>query len=201
MSLARNLLAAAVVGFCAVGPSSPLAAQSGVCVIDVAEVFQNHPRFNQQLENLKQQAEQFKYDLQQRGSQLQARSEQLKNLEIGSPQYKQIETELAQASANMEVERRGKTREFIQAEARLHFETYVEVTRLIDSLCQQRGYQLALRFDSRATDAANPESIMQRVNEQVIFHSPQHDVTAEIIAMIEKQTPQVGSVPPATEGR
>jgi hypothetical protein len=78
----------------------------------------------------------------------------------------------------------------------------VEVTRLITNLCEQRGYRLALRFDSREADLANPDSIMQRVNEYVIYHKPQTDITAEIIAALNNQTPQVGTLPgTTTEGR
>ncbi len=176
--------------------------QQGVCVVDVAQIFKNHAGFNQQLENLKQQAEQFKYELQQRGEQLQAKSEQLKDFQIGSPEYKQLESELAQASANLEVERRSKTREFIQAEAELHFDTYVEVTRLIASLCEERGYRMALRFDSRQTDPSNADSIMQRVNEYVIFQNPRIDITAEIVSRLGGgAAPQVGSRPGTTQGR
>ena len=178
------------------------AQQQGVCVVDVAEIFKNHPGFNQQLENLKQQAEQFKFELQQKGEQLQARAERLKELEIGSPEYKQLETELAQASANLEVQRRAKTREFIQFEAELHFETYVEVSSAIANLCEQRGHRMALRFDSRQMDPSSADSIMQRVNEYVVFQNPRIDITAEIIASLNGgQAPRTGNRPDTSQGR
>lgn len=199
----KSLLTAALVGsWFLISPVTTACAQQGVCVVDVAEIFKNHPGFNQQLENLKQQADQFKFQLQKRAEQLQAKSEQLKDFEIGSPEYKQLETELAQTSANLEVERRSKTREFIQAEAELHFDTYVEVTQLIANLCEQRGHRMALRFDGRQTEPTNPESIMQRVNEYVIYQNPRINITTEIIAALNGgQAPQVGNRPSANEGR
>jgi hypothetical protein len=36
---------------------------------------------------------------------------------------------------------------------------------------------------------------MQRVNEHVIFHIPQVDITNEIIDALPSRAPQVGSVP------
>lgn len=193
----KSLMAVAIAGCLTlvVVPATAIA-QQGVCVVDVAEVFKNHPAFIQELESLKQQAEQFKFELQQRGEQLQARSEKLKDLDIGSPEYKQLESELAQGSAGMEVDRRSRTRQFIQTEAELHYKTYVEVTNLISSVCEQRGYRLAVRYNSLPTDTASPESIMQRVNEYVIFHNPQHDITREIIALLNNgQAPRTGSLP------
>ncbi len=199
----KSLTTAAVVGsWFLLLSSTSVCAQQGVCVVDVSQIFKNHAGFNQQLENLKQQAEQFKFELQKQAEQLQAKGERLKDFEIGSPEYKQLESELAQASANLEVERRAKTREFVQAEAELHFDTYVEVTKLIANLCEQRGHRMALRFDSRQTDPSNPDSIMQRVNEYVIFQNPRIDITTEIIASLNNgQAPQVGTRPGTTEGR
>lgn len=202
MSSRKIVLAAiACCGWMIVSPVTSTLAQQAVCVVDVAEVFKNHAGFNQQIENLKQQAEQFKFSLQRQGEQLQARSAQLKDFQIGSPEYKQLESELAQASASLEVERRSKTREFVQLEAQLHFDSYVQVTQLIAQLCEQRGYRLALRYDSQATDPANPDSIMQRVNEYVIFHQPQHDITEEIIRSLNASVPQTSNAPSATQGR
>ncbi len=199
----RKLVIAAIAccGWMIVSPVAVVFAQQGVCVVDVAEVFKNHAGFNQQIENLKQQAEQFKFELQRQGEQLQARGDHLKDFQIGSPEFKQLESELAQASASLEVERRAKTREFVQFEAQLHFDTYVQVTQLISQLCEQRGYRCALRYDSLSTDANNPESIMQRVNEYVIFHQPQIDITAEIIKSLNASVPQTGNAPLSTQDR
>lgn len=176
-------------------------AQQGVCVVDVAEVFRNHGGFNQSIENLKQQAEQYKIQLQQQGEMLRSRSEQLKELEIGSPEYKQLESDLAQSSAQLEVERRTKTREFVQYEAQLHYDTYLQVTQVIASICEQRGYRLAMRIDGTAIDPSNPDSIMQHVNENVIFHSPMHNITQEVIQGIQAQAGRTGQVGGSGERR
>ncbi|MGI9515688.1 MAG: OmpH family outer membrane protein [Pirellulaceae bacterium] len=176
------------------------AAQTPVCVVDVAQVFENHSGFKAQLENLKQQAEQYKLELQGRAQQLQAQSEELRNYKVGSPEYKQLETELATASANLEVERRNKTREFVEMEAKVHFETYLEVTQVIGNLCEQRGYRMALRFTSTQMDATDPASIMQTVNEYVIFHRPQVDITQDVIRTIAGQN-QMSNRPAEAQNR
>lgn len=194
-------VAFAICGWIIISPVPVASAQQAVCVVDVAEVFKNHAEFNRQIENLKQQAEQFKFELQRKGEQLQARSDGLKDFNVGSPEFKQLESELAQASAALEVERRTRTREFVQFEAQLHFDTYVQVTQLISQICEQRGYRLALRYDSLATDPTNPESIMQRVNEYVIFHQPQYDITAEIIQSLNATAPRTSNAPAPTQSR
>ncbi len=176
-----------------------VSAQQQVCVVDIAEIFRNHTGFNQQIESLKQAAEQYKTDLERRGNELRARSEKLRDYQIGSAEYKQLEAELAQASANLDVERRAKTRDFVQFEAKLHFDTYVEVTRAIAETCEKRGYRLAIRYDGSKTDATRPEAIMQRVNENVIFHMPQYDITGEIVSLLAASAPRTGAVEPSSQ--
>ena len=169
------------------------ATQAQVCVVDVAKVFESHPGFNDSLENLKQQAEEYKFSLQQRGEALRIESEELNSFKPGSPEYSSLESKLAQAAANLEVERRNKTREFVELEAKLHFETYVQVTQAISSFCEQRGYRVALRFSDLQIEPGNPQSIMQRVNDYVVFHQPRIDITQDIINSLGTSAPQVGN--------
>ena len=176
-------------------------AQQSVCVVDVAKIFEGHAGFNSQLEILKQKAEEYKLSLQQRGEQLRAESEGLRQYTVGSPEYKQLETALAQKAATLEVERKNKTREFIQAEAQLHFDTYVQVTNAIASFCEQRGFRAAVRVNSSQIDSSNPASIMQRVNEYVVFHQPQIDITPSIIQMLGGSATQTSQVPAGSQSR
>lgn len=165
-----------------------------VCVVDVAKVFESDPQFNASLENLKQQAEAYKLSLQQAAEQLRVKSEQLQNYEIGSPEYNELESALATESATLDVQRRNKTREFVQLEAKLHFDTYVRVTTAINDYCEQNGYRVALRFNNFEVDPSNPQSIMQRVNEYVVFHQPRIDITQTIIAGVGGAAAQTGNL-------
>lgn len=176
-------------------------AQQNVCVVDVAKIFESHSGFNAQLENLKQQAEEYKLSLQQRGEQLRSQSEGLKQYTVGSPEYNQLETELAQQAAALEVERKNKTRDFIQAEAQMHFDTYVQVTNAIASYCEQKGYRAAVRFNKTQPDRTNAASIMQRVNEYVVFHQPQIDITDSIIQMLGGSATQTSERPASSQNR
>lgn len=101
----------------------------------------------------------------------------LNQWEKDSPEYREKEAELAKESATLEVSQRAKMRELLTEEARLHFDTYVEVTNFISQYCQENGYQLVLRFNSEKMDPKDPQSIMQRVNGSVIYHNTANDIT------------------------
>ena len=175
--------------------------QGQVCLVDVAKVFESHSGFNSSLENLKQQAEEYKFSLQQRGDALRIESEQLNSFKPGTPEYSSLESKLAQAAANLEVERRNKTREFVELEAKLHFETYVQVTKAISAYCDQRGYRVALRFSDLQVDASNPQSIMQRVNDYVVFYQPRIDITKDIINSLSGSAPRVSESQSGTQNK
>jgi Skp family chaperone for outer membrane proteins len=156
--------------------------------VDVGAIFKGHPVFTQQLEALRQEAETFKASSLQLQQQLMQKAEVLRQYAPGSAEFKQAETSLAQESAAMEVEQRNKMRTLMQAEAQLHFDTYAEVNEIIAEYCDAQNIQLILRHNGEPMDPKNPNSIMQRVNGSIVFHTPQKDITPQIIATIVQRT-------------
>ena len=171
------------------------AQNTDVCLVDIALIFKNDATFNQKMEQLKQEAERFRLELQSKAQRLQGMSEQLKNYAPDSAEYKQGESQLAQESANLEVQRRSTTRDFVQREATLHFDTYVAITKMIATYCEERGIRLVLQYNSAEMKADDPETIMQKVNSNVIFRAAHKDITPEIIQRMKAAAPQVGNQP------
>ncbi len=159
-------------------------AQTKVAIVDIGLVFKNHPDFSNQLEALSRQAEQFKAQTQQLQQSFQQKVDVLNQYEKDSADYREKEAELAKESATMEVNQRSKMRELLTEEARLHFDTYVEVSNFISQYCQENGIQLVLRYNSEEMDPKDPESIMQRVNGSVIYHHAGNDITNVITQRI-----------------
>jgi Skp family chaperone for outer membrane proteins len=159
-------------------------AQNNVAVVDVALVFKNHAQFNAQMAALKEEANALNQQLQSRAQQLAQWGEELKSKQPGSAEFQALETQLAQASANLEVDRRTKLRDLISREAKLHFDTYVEVTRQIAQVCEQQNLRLVLRYDSTPMTPDNPQSIMQRVNSEIVYCAPHRDITQQIIGRL-----------------
>ena len=162
-------------------------AQNPVAIVDIGEIFKNHPNFSQQLDGLKQKADAFKASSIQAQQDLIQKAEVLKNFTPGSPDYQAEEAKLAKESATMEVEQKLAMRELMQAEARLHFDTYEQVNQLIEQYCDSRGIHLVLRYNSQKMDPNNPATVMQRVNSSVIFHNPATDITSIVIGQLNGQ--------------
>lgn len=160
-------------------------AQTKVVLVDIGQVFKNHPQFSAGLAVLKSKADQFQAEGQQIQQQLIAKAEALDlDYDKESDEYRDREALLAKESATMEVDQRSKMRELLKQEAQLHFDTYVEISQVVSQYCQEFGIQLVLRFNREEMDPNNPNSIMQRVNGGVVFHSQSADITNAVIQRI-----------------
>ena len=164
--------------------AGPVAAQTKVALVDIGLVFKNHPRFSAQLAQLRNQADAFKSETQQLQQKLLLKADQLNQYEKESVEYQDLEANLAKESATLEVDQRSKMRDLLKDEALLHFNTYVEVSDYVSQYCQEYGIQLVLRFNSEDMDRKQPQSIMQRVNGGVVYHSQTADITQQIIQRI-----------------
>lgn len=176
--------------FILVGPifNSQLDAQSGVVVVDIKALFKAHPVFNQQLEMLRQAAETHQADMMAAQQKLSRKAELLNQYDRQSMEFREAEAELAREAAAMEVEARNKMFSLTQAEAKLHFDTYQQINQIVAEYCQQQDFNLVLRHSPVEMTPTNPDSVMQGVNNQVIYLRPNRDITNEIQKRILQET-------------
>ena len=156
-------------------------AQTNVALVDIGVIFKNHPDFATRLATLKTEAEQLQVGAQESQRLLMQKAEAIKQYKPGTPEFKAKETELAQESVKLEVEQKDVMRKLMQREAKLHYDTYVEVTNFIADYSERQGIQLVLRYNSIGMEKNNPNSIMQQVNGSVVYHQNQRDITQIIV--------------------
>jgi len=164
--------------------SSSALAQTKVAIVDIGLIFKSHPSFSQQLQSLKAEADGFKDETRQLQAKLIEKAEVLKTYQPDSPEFRSAETELAQESAALEVQQRGKLRGLMEREAKLHHDTYLQIKQAVSTFCEQRSIQLVIRHDSTKMDAEKPATIMQKVNSKIVFHKPANEITEQIVAMV-----------------
>lgn len=176
---------------------SSTVAQTKVAIVDIGLIFKSHASFEHNLASLKTEAERFKSASMQQQQQLMQKAEALKQYTPGSDNFKNLESNLAQESAKLEVEQRDKMRILMQQEAELHYKTYTDVNRLISEYCESSGIKLVLRYNSQEMDPTKPSTVMLRVNGSVVYHDQQNDITPQIVARISQLngTASAGSLP------
>ncbi|MDA7951196.1 MAG: OmpH family outer membrane protein [Pirellulaceae bacterium] len=160
-----------------------------VVVIDVSHIFKNHSRFKAAQEVLKAEVEAFDQQVkadQEKGQKL---AEQLKSLNVGSPDYKAVEGQLAQLSANIQAQVALKQRDMMDREAKLYHSTYQEIETEVRTICEQNNIFLALRFSRDQMDVANRESVLNGINRAVIYQNAQKnvDITDMVLTKINSR--------------
>jgi hypothetical protein len=179
--------------FAMLGQFSSALAQSGIVVVDIKALFKAHTAFNTQLEGLRQLAESQQAETVELQQRLARKAELLRQYDAFSSEFREGEADLAREAAAAEVAMRNKMFNLVKAEAKLHYDTYQQINGLIAEYCQQRDLNLVLRHSPIEMSPANPESVMQGVNHQIIFYRPSRDITADIVSLLTRDTQKAQS--------
>lgn len=161
---------------------------TNVVVLDVGKVFKEHARFKQSMEMMKKDVEAFEAYVRRQRDQITAMAEGLKNYNPGSPEYKDIEAKAAKSTSDVQVEMGLKRREFMEREAKLYFNTYTEVTNVVQRFADDNGIALVLRYNSEDINPDDRNSVLQGVNNNIVFQR-NRDITATIIDVINRRSP------------
>jgi Skp family chaperone for outer membrane proteins len=189
-------LAAFAVTALSSGLADSLQAQTSVALLDMAVVFENHPAFKSRLTQLKQDADGLQTAVLQQRQALIKEQENLRLLyQPGSQEFKDKEKELALKVTQLEIDSNDKMRDLMVQEAKLHFEIYSEVNRLVDEYCNQFDIRLVLRFNSATVQPDKPESVMQQVNGAIVYYNPNRDITAAIVQRVAQVRGAANSQP------
>jgi Skp family chaperone for outer membrane proteins len=179
---------------------------TSVAVIDLGAVFEKHARLKTQLEQIKTQIDAFEAYVRQEKQKIEALAEQLKTLKPGTPDYAGKEKEFASLSADLQVQVRQKSREFLEQEAQIRYESYQEIQQHVATFCQSYGIQLVIRFNREPIDGSKPQEVQMGLNRPIVYQNSL-DITQHIIdslnptAAAGPQTPQNVGRAPSIPGR
>jgi Skp family chaperone for outer membrane proteins len=178
-------------------------AQVSVAVIDMGAVFESHPMFLSQLESLKQEIREFEAQQQAQREGLSAKFQLLRGQDPSSEAYRTGEAEIASQTANLDVQKRLRSKEFAQKEAKIYFEIYTDVTAKINAYCQHYGIETVVHYNSRPMDVSNPATIMERIGSNVVFARPEREITEAIKLQCggQQQAASGGNLAPAGVNR
>jgi Skp family chaperone for outer membrane proteins len=169
-------------------PGAPRPAGTSVAVIDINYIFKNHERFKRAMDDIKKEIEAYETHLRDERTKITQKAEQLKNLAASSPQYKQLEEEIASLHTQLQLETGRKRTEVLDKEARLYFHAYQEVEENVKMFANRYGIGLVLRYSGEAIDPSKRDSVLAGVNRAVVFQQ-NLDITNDILGVLNRGTP------------
>jgi Skp family chaperone for outer membrane proteins len=196
----RAAIAFATLAVSALAPTSLSAQQAEpadqlghrVALIDVAYVFKNLPAIKAHVNKVKGDLRKDEAELEKKRAILKQAVEQLKTLKVGTAEYDRQEEYVANLESKLRLQRIHKHRELGEAEARLYYDSYQQITAAVRAVATHNNIQLVLRFNSEEMDSEQNDSVVRGVMKNVVYHDSPIDMTNTVMRYLEQQanTPQ-----------
>ena len=203
--LAATILSLSYLASLAVGqaparaPAQPMAGQT-VALLDVTYIFKNHARFKSMMEEMKADVQRAENAVKAERESLSKAAEDLQaTYRKGTPEYKNAEEGLANRQAKLAVDVNRQKNEFLQREAKIYNTVYQEIWQATDYYCKQNGFDMVMRFNGDPVDVDRPESVLGRINQQVVWYQSRLDITPAILRDLNR-APVVNPGPASRPG-
>jgi Skp family chaperone for outer membrane proteins len=180
-----------------VRPASPT---SHVAVIDVGYIFKNHARFKAAMDKMKDEVMAAENALKGERDRINGLMEQLKGFNVGTPEYKKLEAEIAKAQGDFNVNAQLQKKDFMDREAKVYLQVYTEIERAVGQFARDHGIAAVFRFDGDPVDGGDRNQILRGITKPIVYYEGGNDITPDILKMLNgaavaDQT-RPGAVPP-----
>lgn len=159
-----------------------------VAVIDIQQVFEKHPKFKDRLDKMMKDAKTLDGGFMERKQELNKLKQTMLAEPTGSPKYKEIEERLAKQISELNVDQELKAKEFQEREARIYYDTYMEVLQVVQEFSAQKAISLVLRFDRDEPDSGKRADVSRCINQPVVFQRSL-DITDLVLDQLDKKMP------------
>jgi Skp family chaperone for outer membrane proteins len=157
---------------------------SHVAVIDVGYIFKNHTRFKGAMDKMKDEVLAAENVLKAERDRINGLMEQLKGFNVGTPEYKKLEAEVAKAQGDFSVNAQLQKKDFMDREAKVYFQVYSEVERAVSQFARDNGIAVVHRFDGDPVDSSDRNRILGSITKPIVYYDPQIDITPDVLRML-----------------
>ena len=155
-----------------------------VAVIDVGYIFKNHARFKAAMDKMKDEVMAAENGLKAERDRINGLMEQLKGFNVGTPEYRKLEAEIAKAQGDFNVNAQLQKKDFMEREAKVYLQVYTEIERAVSQFARENGIAVVHRFDGEPVDDSDRNKILGSITKPIVYHDPQVDITPDILRML-----------------
>jgi Skp family chaperone for outer membrane proteins len=159
------------------------ASKHGVAVIDISYIFKKHDRFRATMDAMKKEMESTEADLKAERDKIAQKEEQRNTYNPGTAEYKQMDEQLARDMSEFNLKMTKIRKEFLEREAKVYYQTYVEVSQAVAVYAQRHDIGLVIRFNGEPVDPNKRDDVLREINKPVVFQN-QIDITPDVLAML-----------------
>ncbi len=190
------------------GAAAPRAAAApSVAVVDLNKIFKEHAKFQSMKEDMKRDVDQAENEVKLMRDEIQKLAQQLEDRKPGSPDYKELESQLASRQAQLQAKVQLLKKDFMLQEAKIYHQIYREVNDEIRSYADRMGITMVLRISDDPIDENDPQAVLEELKKSVVHHHPSVNITPVILSVINRRygaapaQPQQANGPQQPAGR
>ena len=175
-----------------VRPTTP---SSHVAVIDVGYIFKNHVRFKAAMDKMKDEVMAAENSLKGDRDRINGLMEQLKGFNVGTPEYKKLEAEVAKAQGDFNVNAQLQKKDFMDREAKVYLQVYTEIENAVAQFAREHRIAVVHRFDGEPVDNSDRNQILRGITKPIVYLEPGIDITPDVLKMLNGAAVAAGGAP------
>jgi Skp family chaperone for outer membrane proteins len=175
-------------------PAGANATKYNIAVVDISYVFKNHRRFKSSMEAMKKEMEGIEGELKGDREKIAQLEQERNTFGAGTAEYKQRDEEVARQMAEFNLKMGKLRKDFLEREAKVYYQTYLEVVDAVKYYAKRQNIGLVLRFNGEAVDPNRRDDVLREINKPVVVQD-QIDITPDILALINRDQPGTTSTP------
>jgi Skp family chaperone for outer membrane proteins len=155
-----------------------------VAVIDIGYIFKNHTRFKAAMEKMKDEVMAAENALKAERDRINGLMEQLKGFNVGTPEHRKLEADVAKAQGDFNVNAQLQKKDFMDREAKVYLQVYLEIERAVSQFARDNKIAVVHRFDGEPIDEADRNRILGSITKPIVYYDPQVDITPDVLRML-----------------
>jgi Skp family chaperone for outer membrane proteins len=157
---------------------------TAVAVIDVGYVFKNHARFKAAMDKMKDEVMAAENGLKSERDRINGLMEQIKGFNVGTPEYKKLEAEIAKAQGDFNVNAQLQKKDFMDREAKVYLQVYTEIEKAVEQFAREHRIAVVHRFDGEPVDNSDRNQILRGITKPIVYLEPGIDITPDVLKML-----------------
>jgi Skp family chaperone for outer membrane proteins len=157
-------------------------------VIDVGYIFKNHTAFKAAMDRMKDEVLAAENSLKAERDRINGLMEQVKGFNVGTPEYRKLEAEVAKAQGDFNVTAQLQKKDFMDREAQVYSQVYVQIEKAVAQFARENGIAVVHRFDGDPVDNSDRNRILGNITKPIVYFDPQVDITPDILRMLNGAT-------------
>jgi Skp family chaperone for outer membrane proteins len=166
-------------------PHGANSSKYGVAVVDISYIFKKHERFKATMDQMKKEMETIETELKADREKIAVQEQERNKYNVGSAEYKKMDEDIAQQMANFNLKMGKLRKEFLEREAKVYYQTYLEVVDAVKYYAKRQNIGLVLRFNGEPVDPNRRDDVLREINKPVVVQD-QIDITPDVLALLNR---------------